>query len=90
MGQGEGGRLGQKGRREGREKRKGFSFSKIYFPLDESIHIFNQSKVCMVRHGASHKIKYFEVLLYTRSKAKTRYDFGKDQGLARGKGKRKG
>jgi hypothetical protein len=30
------------------------------------------------------------VLLYTRFKAKTRYNFGKDQGLARGKGKRKG
>jgi hypothetical protein len=29
-------------------------------------------------------------LLYTRSKAKTRYNFGKDQGLARRKGKRKG
>jgi hypothetical protein len=45
-------------------------------------------KVCMVRHGASHKIKYFKVLLYTRSKAKTRCDFGKDQGLARRKGKK--
>jgi hypothetical protein len=41
----------------------------------------------MVRHGASHKIKCFKVLLYTRSKAKTRCDFGKDQGLARRKGK---
>jgi hypothetical protein len=30
------------------------------------------------------------VLLYTRFKAKARYNFGKDQGLARGKGKRKG
>jgi hypothetical protein len=37
----------------------------------------------MVRHDASHKIKYFKVLPYTRSKAKTRYNFGKDQGLAR-------
>jgi hypothetical protein len=42
----------------------------------------------MGRHGASHKIKYFKVLLYTRSKAKTRCDFGKDQGLARRKGKK--
>jgi hypothetical protein len=42
----------------------------------------------MVRHGASHKRKYFKVLLYTRSKAKTRCDFGKDQGLARRKGKK--
>jgi hypothetical protein len=50
----------------------------------------NNQKVCMVRHGASPKIKFFKVLLYTRSKAKTRYNFGKDQGLARGKGKRKG
>jgi hypothetical protein len=42
----------------------------------------------MVRHDASHKIKYFKVLPYTRSKAKTRYNFGKDQGLARRKGKK--
>jgi hypothetical protein len=49
--------------------------------------LINQ-KVCMVRHGASHKIKCFKVLLYTRSKAKTRCDFGKDQGLARRKGKK--
>jgi hypothetical protein len=34
----------------------------------------------MVHHP---KIKYFKVLLYTGSKAKTRYNFGKDQGLAR-------
>jgi hypothetical protein len=45
----------------------------------------NNQKVCMVQHGASPKIKYFKVLLYTRSKAKTRYNFGKDQGVARGK-----
>jgi hypothetical protein len=51
---------------------------------------FNQSKkICMVWHGASQKIKCFKVLLHTRSKAKTRCDFGKDQGLARRKGKRK-
>ena len=43
----------------------------------------------MVRHGASPKIKYFKVLLYTGSKAKTRYDFGKDQGLAREREKNK-
>jgi hypothetical protein len=42
----------------------------------------------MVRHDASNNIKYFKVLLYTRSKAKTRCDFGKDQGLARSKGKK--
>jgi hypothetical protein len=51
---------------------------------------FKQSKVCMVRHGASHKIKCFKVLLYTGSKAKTRYNFGKDQGLAREREKKKG
>jgi hypothetical protein len=34
------------------------------------------------------KIKYFRVLLYTRSQAESRYNFGKDQGLARGKGKK--
>jgi hypothetical protein len=49
--------------------------------------LINQ-KVCMVRHGASHKIKCFKVLLYTRSKAKIRCDLGKDQGLARRKGKK--
>jgi hypothetical protein len=48
----------------------------------------NQSK-CMVRHGAANKIKYFRVLLYTGSQAESRYNFGKDQGLARGKGKKK-
>jgi hypothetical protein len=42
----------------------------------------------MVRHDASNDIKCFKVLLYTRSKAKTRCDFGKDQGLARRKGKK--
>jgi hypothetical protein len=30
------------------------------------------------------------VLLYTRFQAESRYNFRKDQGLARGKGKRKG
>jgi hypothetical protein len=30
------------------------------------------------------------VLLYTRSQAESLYNFGKDQGLARRKGKRKG
>jgi hypothetical protein len=50
---------------------------------------FNPNK-CMVRHGAANKIKYFRVLFYTRSQAETRYNFGKDQGLARRKGKRKG
>jgi hypothetical protein len=46
----------------------------------------NQNK-CMVRHGAANKIKHFRVLLYTRSQAESRYNFGKDQGLARGKEK---
>jgi hypothetical protein len=50
----------------------------------------NNQKVCMVRHGASHKIKYFRVLLYMGSQAESRYNFGKDQGLARRKGERKG
>jgi hypothetical protein len=49
----------------------------------------NQGK-CMVRHGVANKIKYFRVLLYTRSQAESRYSFGNDQGLARRKGKRKG
>jgi hypothetical protein len=33
-------------------------------------------------------VKCLKVLLYTRSKAKTRCDFGKDPGLARRKGKK--
>jgi hypothetical protein len=37
----------------------------------------NNQKVCMVRHGASHKIKYFRVLLYMGSQAESRYNFGK-------------
>jgi hypothetical protein len=49
----------------------------------------NQNK-CMVRHGAANKIKYFRVLLYTRSQAESRYNSEKDQGLARGKEKGKG
>jgi hypothetical protein len=47
----------------------------------------NNQKGCMVRHGASNKIKYFRVLLYMRSQAESRYNFEKDQGLARGKEK---
>jgi hypothetical protein len=31
----------------------------------------------MVQHGASYEVKCFKVLLYTRSKAKTRCDFEK-------------
>jgi hypothetical protein len=43
--QGRGGRLGQKWGRRGEEKKKVFFlFPKIYFPLDECIHIFKQSK----------------------------------------------
>jgi hypothetical protein len=45
---------------------------------------------CMVQHGAANKIKYFRVFLYMGSQAESRYNFGKDQGLARRKGKRKG
>jgi hypothetical protein len=44
---------------------------------------------CMVRHGAANKIKYFRVLLYMRSQAESRYSFGKGQGLARRKGKKR-
>jgi hypothetical protein len=50
----------------------------------------NNQKGCTVQHGASNKIKYFRVLLYMGSQAESRYNFGKDQGLARRKGKRKG
>ena len=44
---------------------------------------------CMVRHGAANKIKYFRVLLYTRSQAEPRYNFGKGQGLAREREKKR-
>jgi hypothetical protein len=50
----------------------------------------NNQKGCTIRHGASNKIKYFRVLLYMGSQAESRCNFGKDQGLARRKGKRKG
>ena len=36
-----------------------------------------QSKKCMVRHGASHKIKYFRVLLYMGPQAESRYTLEK-------------
>jgi hypothetical protein len=36
------------------------------------------------------KIKYFRVLLYMRSQAESRYNFGNGQGLAKGKEKGKG
>jgi hypothetical protein len=42
-GKGKGG-LGRKWGRRGERRRKRFSFSKIYFPLDECIHISKQSK----------------------------------------------
>jgi hypothetical protein len=69
----------------GKGEEKGFPFSKNLLSLDECIYILNHQKVCMVRHGASHKIKYFRVLLYMGSQAESRYNFGKDQGLARRK-----
>jgi hypothetical protein len=48
---------GPKGEGKGGEKKKRFSlFSNIYF-LDECIHIFKQSKKCMVRHGAADQRK---------------------------------
>jgi hypothetical protein len=37
----------------------------------------NNQKVCMVRHGASHKIKCFRVLLYMGSQAESRYTLEK-------------
>jgi hypothetical protein len=38
------GAAGPKMGKEGGRRRKRFSFSKIYFPLDECFHIFKQSK----------------------------------------------
>jgi hypothetical protein len=73
---------------EEREEKKRF-FLFLYF-LDEWFHNFNQSKQM---HGSAWCIKQKKVFLgftYTRSQAESRYNFGKDQGLARGKGKRKG
>jgi hypothetical protein len=51
---------------------------------------FQAIKECIVRHGASNNIKQFRVFsLYGNSKPNPA-SFGKDQGLARGKRKRKG
>jgi hypothetical protein len=33
----------------------------------------NNQKVCMVPHGASHKIEYFRALLYMGLQAESRY-----------------
>jgi hypothetical protein len=86
---GEGAGWAKKGRREGERKEKDFPFSKVYF-IDECFHNFNQSKINvwfgMVQQT---KIKYFRFLLYTRSQAESRYNFGKDQCLARVKGRKK-
>ena len=40
----EGGGWAENGEGGGERRRKRFSFSKIYFPLDECFHIFKQSK----------------------------------------------
>ena len=85
---GEGAAWAEMGKGEREKKKRIFIFLKSKF-LDECFHILINQKICMVWHGASQKIKCFKVLLHTRSKAKTRCDFGKDQGLARRKGKRK-
>jgi hypothetical protein len=78
-----------KGERE--RKRKEFSFFlKSNFLWMNAFTFLNNQKVCMVWHGASPKIKYFKVLLYMGSKAKTCYNFGKGQGLAREREKEKG
>jgi hypothetical protein len=84
---------GEEGRRE--EKKRFFLF---YFSCFSS----NSSLECMIHkpsqsnnkmHDSAWCIKQKKVLLgftYTRSQTESRYNFGKDQGLARGKGKRKG
>jgi hypothetical protein len=51
-------------------------------------HSLNKQNKCMVWHGAANKREYFRVLLYTRSQVESRYNFGKDQGLATRKGKK--
>jgi hypothetical protein len=35
-------------------------------------HPLDKQNKCMDRHGAANKIKYFRVLLYTRSQAESR------------------
>jgi hypothetical protein len=80
--------MGKEG--EGREERIFLFLLKSIFLYMNAFTFLNNQKVCMVRHGASHKIKYFRVLLYMGSQAESRYNFGKDQGLARRKGKKKG
>jgi hypothetical protein len=54
------------------------------------LHFQTIKKNAWFGNGASSKIKYFRALLYMGSQAESRYNFGKDQGLARRKGKRKG
>jgi hypothetical protein len=39
--------------------------------------LLNNQRVCMVRHGASHKIEYFRVLLYMGPQAESRYTLEK-------------
>jgi hypothetical protein len=50
----------------------------------------NNQKGCTARHGASNKIKYFRVFALHGIPSQIPLYFGKDQGLARRKGKRKG
>ena len=95
---GEGEKKARLGRAQGnRPKREGKGFP-IYF----SYFSHNSSLECMIHkpsqsnnkmHDSAWCIKQKKVLLgftYTRSQTESRYNFGKDQGLARGKGKRKG
>jgi hypothetical protein len=85
----------ERGGGEERGKEKIFPFYFSYFSSNSSlecmIHKPSQSNNKM--HDSAWCIKQKKVLLgftYTRSQTESRYNFGKDQGLARGKGKRKG
>jgi hypothetical protein len=85
----------ERGGGEERERKKRFFL--FYFSCFSS----NSSLECMIHkpsqsnkmHDSAWCIKQKKVFLgftYTRSQTESRYNFGKDQGLARGKGKRKG
>jgi hypothetical protein len=52
----------------GKERRKDFPFFISIFYMN-AFTFSNNKKECMVRHGASSKIKYFRALLYMGSQA---------------------
>jgi hypothetical protein len=54
------------------------------------LHFQSNQKKCKVRHGASNNHKVVRVFPTREFQTESRWNFGKGQGLARGKRKRKG